>query len=141
MKVDYGLRALVYLAQNYGRDASLTSDIAAGQAIPLPFLKQLLTDLRRAGLVQSRRGRHGGHLLAMPPAKIHLYEVVAALEGLPTLLDCLGDARECSLAVSCSQRLLWQRIGASIEETLKTTTLADLVEQKRRLLEQGSYFI
>lgn len=141
MKVDYGIRAMVYLAQNHGRGACLTTDIAADQSIPLPFLKQLLADLRHGGLVQSRRGRHGGHMLAMPPARIQLYDVVAALEGLPALLDCLADPRECSLGISCSQRLLWRKIGAVIEENLRNITLADLAEEKRRLSEKGTYFI
>jgi Rrf2 family cysteine metabolism transcriptional repressor len=141
MKVDYGLRALVYLAQNYGRGACLTADIAADQSVPLPFLKQLLTDLRRSGLVQSRRGRRGGHMLATPPARTPLYDAVTALEGSPVLLDCLTDPKECFLATSCSQRLLWHKVGNSIEEILKTTTLDDLAEEKRRLSEKGSYLI
>jgi len=141
MKVDYGLRAMVYLAQKHGRGASLTTDIAADQAIPLPFLKQLLTDLRQAGLVQSRRGRHGGHALAMPPARIQVYDIVAALEGLPALLDCLADPRECSLGISCSQRVLWKKIGGVIEENLKAVSLAELAEEKRRLSTKGTYFI
>lgn len=141
MKVDYGLRALVYLARNYGRGTSLTADIAASQAIPLPFLKQLLTTLRKSGLVQSRRGRQGGHALAQPPAAIELYTAVAALEGAPALLDCVTEPKDCTLSAFCSQRLLWNKVGAAVEKTLKSTTLADLAQEQERLAEKGSYFI
>ncbi len=141
MKVDYGLRALGHLAQNHGRGACLTADIAADQAIPLPFLKQLLTSLRKAGIVQSRRGRQGGHMLAMPPTRIPLYDVMVALESSPILLDCLSDPKDCFLAPSCPQRLLWQKVSNSMDETLKATTLGDLAEEQQRLSEQGIYSI
>lgn len=81
MKTEYGVRAVVELAANAGRGALQSSEIARRQVIPGPFLDQVLMTLRRAGLVQSTRGPHGGHVLARSPEDIRLDEVIACLEG------------------------------------------------------------
>jgi len=81
MKTEYGVRAIVELAANAGRGALQSSEIARRQVIPGPFLDQVLMTLRRAGLVRSTRGPHGGHVLARSPEDIRLDEVIACLEG------------------------------------------------------------
>ena len=81
MKTEYGVRAILELAGNVGRGALQSSEIARRQAIPGPFLDQVLMTLRRAGLVNSTRGPHGGHQLARRPDDIRLDEVIACLEG------------------------------------------------------------
>ncbi|HEV2013480.1 MAG TPA: Rrf2 family transcriptional regulator [Candidatus Dormibacteraeota bacterium] len=81
MKTEYGVRAVVELAANAGRGALQSGEIARRQAIPGPFLDQVLMTLRRAGFVHSTRGPHGGHVLARRPEEIRLDEVIASLEG------------------------------------------------------------
>src|SRR3984893_4618175 len=81
MKTEYGVRAIVELAANAGRGALQSGEIARRQVIPGPFLDQVLMTLRRAGLVPSTRGPHGGHVLARGPEEIRLDEVIACLEG------------------------------------------------------------
>jgi len=81
MKTEYGVRAIVELAANAGHGALQSGEIARRQVIPGPFLDQVLMTLRRAGLVQSTRGPHGGHVLARSPEDIRLDEVIACLEG------------------------------------------------------------
>src|SRR3989440_11707838 len=81
MKTEYGVRAVVELAANAGRGALQSGEIARRQVIPGPFLDQVLMTLRRAGLVRSVRGPHGGHLLSRPAAEIRLDEVIGCLEG------------------------------------------------------------
>jgi len=81
MKTEYGVRAVVELAANAGRGSLQSGEIARRQVIPGPFLDQVLMTLRRAGLVQSTRGPHGGHVLARSPEEIRLDEVIACLEG------------------------------------------------------------
>jgi Rrf2 family cysteine metabolism transcriptional repressor len=81
MKTEYGVRAIVELAANAGRGALQSGEIARRQVIPGPFLDQVLMTLRRAGLVHSTRGPHGGHVLARSPEDIRLDEVIACLEG------------------------------------------------------------
>ena len=81
MKTEYGFRAVLELAANAGRGALQSAEIARRQAIPGPFLDQVLMTLRRAGMVISTRGPHGGHQLARRPEDIRLDEVIDCLEG------------------------------------------------------------
>lgn len=81
MKTEYGVRAILELAAHAGRGALQSSEIARRQRIPGPFLDQVLMTLRRAGLIDSVRGPHGGHRLARSPDDIRLDEVIACLEG------------------------------------------------------------
>jgi Rrf2 family protein len=81
MKTEYGFRAILELAANAGHGALQSAEIARRQAIPGPFLDQVLMTLRRAGMVVSTRGPHGGHALARRPDEIRLDEVIDSLEG------------------------------------------------------------
>ncbi|HEY8677547.1 MAG TPA: Rrf2 family transcriptional regulator [Candidatus Dormibacteraeota bacterium] len=83
MKTEYGVRAILELAAHAERRSLQSAEIARRQRIPGPFLDQVLMTLRRAGLVNSMRGPHGGHRLARPPDEIRLDEVIACLEGAP----------------------------------------------------------
>src|SRR2546426_12713725 len=81
MKTEYGVRAALELAANAGRGALQSGEIARRQAIPGPFLDQGLMTLRRAGLVASTRGPHGGHELGRRPEQIRLGAGTARLGG------------------------------------------------------------
>ena len=81
MKTEYGVRALCELARSEGGGPVQSAEIARRQRVPGPFLDQVLMTLRRAGLVRSVRGPHGGHLLSRPAAEIRLDEVMGCLEG------------------------------------------------------------
>jgi Rrf2 family transcriptional regulator, cysteine metabolism repressor len=81
MKTEYGVRAILELAANTGKGSLQSAEIARRQAIPGPFLDQVLMTLRRAGMIRSTRGPHGGHALARRPEEIRLDEVVECLEG------------------------------------------------------------
>src|SRR5438093_10082157 len=81
MRTDYGTRAILELAARYGDGPLQSAEIAQRQGIPEAYLEQLLTSLRKAGLVRSTRGPHGGHELARAPGEMTLLEVVSALEG------------------------------------------------------------
>ena len=84
IKVDYGVRALVYLAIN-GKDAPIrASEIAASSAVPQPYLAQVLHTLNKNGIIQSQRGPQGGHSLAKSPSEIRLSRVMACLGGTET---------------------------------------------------------
>src|SRR5689334_155715 len=89
MKGNYGLRAMIDLAAQYGRGPVPSAEIAARQHVPEHFLDQLLITLRRAGLLKSQRGPQGGHMLARPPAQITMLDVIRALEGKAAPMDPL----------------------------------------------------
>ena len=141
MKVDYGVRALVELASHQGERPIQTAEIAAKQSIPEAYLDQLLTTLHKFGLIRSRRGPSGGHVLARDPSDISLGMVMATLEGNTPLVDCLVEPDECSLSHTCAQRGVWQSVEDAMQDLLNATTVADLAYRQNQLADRGMYQI
>jgi len=120
---------MLELAQRFGHGTIQSHEIATRQDIPEPYLNQLLTQLRKAGLIQSRRGPGGGHCLARPASEITLAELVAALEGS---LAPDEDASEPRRSTCYALRELWHEVNQQVEQILRSHTLADLLERERR---------
>ncbi len=89
-KAEYGVRVMVDLARRGGAQPVALAEIAEAEGLPLAYLEHLVARLRRAGLVESRRGAHGGYLLAREPAQITMAEVVEALEGRIAPIECIS---------------------------------------------------
>jgi Rrf2 family transcriptional regulator, cysteine metabolism repressor len=134
-KAEYGVRVMVELARRAGDDPVPLAEIAAHDGLPLAYLEHLVARLRKAGLVDSRRGSRGGYMLARPANEITMAEVVEALEGSIAPIECISEAADGSIVCSresdanhvCPTKLLWTRVRFSIVRTLRETTLADLV--------------
>ena len=139
-KGDYGIRALVELAQHCGEGPVQSAEIARRQCIPEPYLDQLLTTLRRAGFIRSVRGPQGGHALLREPASIRLSEVIEALEGSLSPIACLDDAR-CSKPGICAQRDVWEQVRRATQEILSGVSIADLAEKEREAVAAPRYYI
>ena len=133
MKVDYGVRALVELAQGYGGGAVSTTEIADRQHIPEAYLNQLLMTLGKVGLISSRRGPQGGYTLAKSPKEISLGMVISSLEGESALLECISVPECCTISTSCDQREVWSSVEEAVQQVLKATTIADLVARQEQL--------
>ena len=139
-KAEYGVRVMVELARRAGEDPIPLAEIAEHDGLPLAYLEHLVARLRKAGLVDSRRGSRGGYLLARSPAEITMAEVVEALEGSIAPIECISQAPTArssaraspTPATSARPKLLWTRVRFSIVRTLQETTLADLVLARRR---------
>lgn len=126
-RAEYGLRALIDLAAHYGEGPVRSRIIAQRQGLPEPYLNQLMTMLRRAGLVTSKRGPTGGHLLSRPPAEISLKEAFEVLEGSTAPWWCAEvDDPDCAFAPDCGLRPVWKAIGVAADGVLNRLTLADL---------------
>ena len=133
-KAEYGVRVMVELARRAGAEPIPLAEIAADDGLPLAYLEHLVARLRRAGLVDSRRGSRGGYMLARPSTEITMAEVVEALEGSIAPIECISEASDGSIVCSreshnegvCPTKLLWTRVRGSIVRTLQETTLADL---------------
>jgi Rrf2 family protein len=136
-KVDYGVRALVDLAQWYGKGPVQTIDIAARQGIPESYLEQLLPTLNRFGFIHSRRGPQGGHVLAKSPNHISLGMVMAGLEGTTAALECITEPAECNLSSICAQRDVWKSVEDAVNSVLSATSIADLADKQSQLQEQS----
>ena len=131
-KGEYGIRALVELTQRYGEGYIQSSDIAAKRNVPENYLYQLLITLRKAGIVRSRRGPQGGHMLARSPDRISLNDAVLALEGplAPTLCSESETPEECQFSSKCAVREIWILVTEATERVLKETSFAQLAQRE-----------
>ena len=141
IRSDYGVRAVIDLARRYGEGPVQSAEIAARESIPEAYLEQLLTSLRKAGLVRSSRGPRGGHELARSPAAITLGEVIAALEGSFLSLDCLGGASGGPATTASLTREIWEEVARSADRILDATTIETLVERQRSRAQRAMYHI
>lgn len=130
MKTDYALRAVVYLAARGRSGPVQTAEIARQAGIPESYLEQLLTALRKAGLVSSSRGPQGGHTLATRPSKITAWDVVRVIEGPVVVMDCGAGAEGCHHTEACGLQGVWDSVRSAVQEVLQRTTVEDLVERQ-----------
>lgn len=132
-KLEYAFRALAQLARCYdGHTLTRLEELAQREAVSPNFLVQILADLRRAGIVESRRGHAGGYLLAQAPASTSFVQVIEAID--PSLLQSsLSDAG----ASGPQLGRLWKVISANLHAELAATTLEDLIAQP----DEGMFYI
>ncbi|QYX33795.1 RrF2 family transcriptional regulator [Sphaerospermopsis torques-reginae] len=138
-KVEYALLALLELASHHDQKVTLTiSEIAAKQPIPERYLEQILTQLRRAGVVQSQRGSKGGFLLVREPWQITLLEIVTLVEGE-------RKEKENSENPTIERTLvreIWEKANTASSEVLRSHTLQDLCQEKEtRTQNDPMYYI
>jgi Rrf2 family protein len=136
----YGVKAVLDLAIHYNKERVPIKAIAERQNVSENYLEQLFAQLRRAGIIISARGAHGGYELSKPPDEITVYDIIEVLEGAVEISDCI-DETACTNSKSCATRLLWVRIKESIDGVLKSTTLQDMVDDynKMKTIKEGVY--
>ena len=134
MKVDYGVRALVFLALRTTERYVPASEIARSQHIPEPYLLRVCSELQKAGLIESRRGPSGGHRLARSAKDISVADVVDSLDHSLAPIDCVEEPEECRLSGACSQRGLWQDVEKMLINHLSTVQVADLARKQLGLV-------
>jgi Rrf2 family cysteine metabolism transcriptional repressor len=135
-KAEYGVRLMIELGRQTAEHPTSLKAIADAEGLPLAYLEQVVARLRRAGLVLSARGAHGGYWLSRPADEISMDEVVQALEGSIAPMECfVSDHTErvlCShepdAGRGCATKLLWTRVQGGIIRSLQGTTLAELVQ-------------
>jgi Rrf2 family protein len=141
-KAEYGVRLMVELGRQTPEQPTSLKAIAEAERLPLAYLEQVVARLKKAGLVMSARGAHGGYWLARPAEQITMDEVVQALEGAIAPMECFltdttervlcSHSHETGAEQHCATKLLWMRVQGGIARSLQTTTLAELVEFSRR---------
>src|SRR5664279_3551171 len=89
-KTRYAFRALAYLAENYGKGPILICTISTEKKIPLKFLENILNELKKANLLESKKGKGGGYFLKISPKKINLATVIRVINGPIALLPCVS---------------------------------------------------
>ena len=137
MRSDYGAHAVIELARRFGQGPVQCAEIASSQKIPEAYLDQLLSSLRRVGIVRSVRGPHGGHELARDPHQLTLGDVVTALEGpvVPHefVHDPSSDAEDADWGAACAVRNAWLAAAEASQRELDRTTIQDLLEQQLQI--------
>lgn len=131
-KAKYALRALIALARGRPEHPVMIADISREQAIPKKFLEQILLELKRAGIVDSRRGRAGGYVLNRPAERITFGEVLRLIDGPIALLPCLSRiayrrCSDCREEENCEVRQVFSRVAAASRDVLDTATLAGAI--------------
>ena len=128
----YAVTALADIALNGAPQPVTLAEISERQDISLAYLEQLFVRLRRAGLVESVRGPGGGYLLAQPPAKLRISDVMAAVDERLNAMGCDGKWEEgqgCGKSKeACLTHNLWEQLSAHVHVFLSQTTIADVVE-------------
>lgn len=131
---EYALRALIDLAiaREAGRDLLPLKEVAARENIPLPFLEQIFAQLREAGIVDGKRGKHGGFFLSRPTTNIFMGEIVRLIDGPLAPIACVSQTayKKCSCPDEdhCGLRLLMLDVRNAIADVLDRYSLAQVVE-------------
>lgn len=125
---EYGMRAMILLAEQQGTDLLSASELSRREHIPLKYLEQLLSELKKGGLVTSFPGARGGYRLARASEEITVGEVVRALDGAFAPMSCVvdGDREPCAFEEGCKLRPLWSRLHVALHNVLDKTTLHEL---------------
>lgn len=130
-KARYALRALTSLSERYNTGPVLIEAISKQKKIPLKFLESILLQLKQAGLLESRRGRTGGYLLAMPPNKIPLAKVIRIIDGPIAMLPCVSlyfyeKCKDCN-EKDCGMNRVFAAARDATLKVLEKKTLKDLI--------------
>ncbi len=130
---EYATRLMVTLARAHGQAAMPAERLSESENVPIDYVNQLLMRLRRAGLVESRRGTGGGYTLSRSPEQINLGQVLKAVEGRIFEDVCekyTAADKDCHHQGGCVISPVWQRLGGLIERYFDGITLTQLLEEK-----------
>ena len=124
-KSQYGLRSLVCLAMTDKEFLSLR-EISEKEKISFDYLGKIFSKFEKSGIVKSKKGSQGGYSLALPSNKIKVGEVLRVLEGDISLVECVGN-KKCTFKKSCKTINAWRKIQESLEKTINSISLKDLI--------------
>ena len=132
----YGIHTMYELARNAADGPQSIKAIAERQDIPEAYLEQLIAALTKAGLVTSTRGAQGGYALSRPAAETTVGDVLRALEGGLSLVDCLDEEDSCGKSCACPSRIVWMKLRDGLNAIVDGITLRDMLEDYKRLTAQ-----
>lgn len=141
-RTEYGLRAVVQLAQLWPRNYVQARDLADQEDLPNKFLESILLALRRGGFLESKVGSGGGYRLSRPPREIRVGDIIRRLEGRLTLKEQVEGVLANSPG-KVAVRLVNQKLTEATDQVLDDMTLEELMEQVMRLTtgNQAMYYI
>jgi Rrf2 family protein len=122
---------MVDLAQHYDEAPIQINDIAKRQDVSVKYLEQLIIPLKKANFIKSVRGPKGGHMLAKPPEKITVGEIVQVLEGGTNLTQCIEDPDICDRSKDCPTRDIWGMATKAMVNELNSVTLYEMIKRPK----------
>ena len=133
-RTQYGLKAVLALGRRYGEGPVLIATLSKEEGIPLKFLEVILLDLKGQGLLESKKGKHGGYQLSRPPSTLTVGSLIRMLEGPLAPLPCASETAykpcdECGDVESCGTRIIMRQVRDAMADVLDRTTLADLIRR------------
>jgi Rrf2 family protein len=136
-KSKYGLKAMLMLAEEPERRPVLIADLAHRQRLPKKFLEAILLELKRHGLLQSKKGKGGGYFLSRDPSEVTLGQVIRILDGPLALIPCVSQTAymkcaECLHEKTCGIRLAMKEVRDATAQILDNTSLVALNLQVAR---------
>ena len=136
-KSRYGLRALFDIAYNSGNLPAQIKDISRRQDISPRYLEQIFQDLKKAGLLKSRRGPQGGYALAKKIQEITVQDVILATEGEMAVVACTKESpsckQKCGFDKNCVTQMIWKKANQHLNEYFGSITIKDLCDQAKEL--------
>ena len=130
---EYGVICALHLAKRADEGPIRGREIASMEQLPVDYVEQILLRMRRAGLVKSTRGAHGGYQLAKPASEVSMRAVIEASEASTFDLHCVthpvGEER-CAASHTCSIRPVWMLLQSKIDEVLEGVRLSDLLHDE-----------
>ncbi len=132
-KTQYAFKALMYLAQNTDKGPVLIAEVAKKKKIPLKFLENILLELKKAGVLESKKGKGGGYYFAVPPAQVPVAKIIRLLDGPIALLPCVSlnfyeRCKNCD-EKSCGLHDMMVNVRDATLKVLEKRTLADMARK------------
>jgi Rrf2 family transcriptional regulator, cysteine metabolism repressor len=141
-KGDYALKAVLDLALHYNRTLVTSQDMAKRIDAPSKFLEQVLLELKKGGLIESRRGSIGGYKLSRTPENITIGDVVRLIDGDIEPISCVKDGySDCSDIQNCVFKGIWQRVSQEISSIIDNVTFKELASSVKTVQEEIDYII
>jgi FeS assembly SUF system regulator len=134
-EADYGVIVLADFANHPADVVHAARESAARVGLPLPMVSKILRTLARQGLLKSHRGALGGYSLAHPAKETSVAQVIRALEGPISLVQCGSEPGACEQEGSCLTRLTWARINEEVEKALERVMISDMLTTRKSPLE------
>jgi Rrf2 family cysteine metabolism transcriptional repressor len=132
-KTRYGTRAVLDIAMNEAKGPVTLNEIAKRQDVSKKYVGHIVHQLLTAGVLESVRGPQGGYMLARPPKKIRLGEIIRALNGSMAPVRCVEKPAFCSRSKKCATQEIWTTIKERVDDVIDGVTLADLVKRQKNL--------
>ena len=142
-KAKYAIHALIHLARQKDEGPILISSIAEKENIPQKFLEAILLDLKKDGVLASKKGKGGGYYLIREPEEVNMADVMRLFDGAIAFLPCVTHkyyerCEECTDEESCGIRDAFMQVRNATVDILKSSTLAKVIQREEKLIKKNS---